>query len=111
MSDAAHSGKAALIAFGQALLEGDDYIEGGETWSAETGWRVYLRTGPKVLMMSAKSARKMAEVYIKAGGRKMPDIAVVIDVLLESAEVVKRKNRDRVVPEQAAEMLPTRGIA
>ena len=92
------------------------YFEVGLTWDQVNGWRVFQRMGDKGLAMAPAEARKLGDIYHKVG--KRPEWRGVTDTMIETlgalrplADEAEQKNRDKVVPEGAAEFMPVEGRA
>jgi hypothetical protein len=91
-------------------------FEVGETWTKGHGWRPYQRIGDKVLIISPDQARGVYATYEKMGSEPqwrgawegMKDIFTELKM---AADECDRKNREKIVPDTAAEHLPSEGTA
>lgn len=91
-------------------------FEVGLIYDPKEGWRVYQRIGDKAIAMAPKQSRGLYETYSKMAQRpewkaiavSMADIWEAFKTLADEAD---EKNRDKVVPEGYAEMMPTMGQA
>lgn len=103
------SGRAALEAWSRDIMQSDS-ITVGEAWEPERGWRccLMLSTG-KTLVMSPREMRKLADAFVKGGGRR-PEIGVaaVLEDMYACAKEMKARNARREVP---VEFMPAAGSA
>lgn len=58
-----------LIEFGEHMMTCGGYIDFGEAWSREYGWRLYMRVHKKMFVMSPRMMRELGEKY-----RDAPDV-------------------------------------
>lgn len=103
------NGREALEAWAAHIMQSDS-ITVAETWDPVRGWRaaIALSTG-RTLVMSAREMRKMADRFSKAGRAAIEaaGIAQVVADMYDVAEVVKRKNARREVPDGIVRDLPS----
>lgn len=110
--------KKALSKFLTALgtaPEGAQF-EVGLTWDQRKGWRVYQRVGSHVLMLGPDDARRMAALYERTAARpewrgRTHGLERTLGELRPLADEAEQKNRERVIPDHAAEFLPAAGSA
>jgi hypothetical protein len=112
------SGKKAWFKFLKAVEAAPpgSQFEVGDTWVKGHGWRPYQRIGDKVLMCTPDQARKIVSIYEDMGKRPewQRGWAEMKDMFLElraAADDCDRKNRERIIPPDAAEHLPAEGRA
>lgn len=111
-------GKKALGEFLRVLAAAPDgtLCQVGDCWTAQDGWRPYFLIGGKMLAMSPGKARKLVETARKLARKPghqagFESLKRHFEALAESADDCERKNRERVIPEDAALMLPPAGRA
>jgi len=103
-------GREAVDEFNRALLTGSS-VEVGQVWDAERRWRVYLGVGPKRLVLAPAKAIKLAREYQRRATARGGDFDKFIGGIVACAKDAKRKNAKRLIPQQAVEMMPSRGTA
>lgn len=89
-------------------------FEVGDTWTQDRGWRPYQRIGDKVLMMSSDQARGLYSTFEKMGREPQwrgtwESMKDTFGELKAAADDCDRKNREGVIPSDAAEHLPAEG--
>ena len=112
------SGKKAWLKFMKALKAagpGADF-EVGDTWIKGRGWRPYQRIGDKLLIISPDDARGLYRAYEKLGQEPQwreawEGMKDLFAELKAAADECDRKNRERILPPDAAEHLPAEGTA
>ena len=87
---------------------GDGFIECGECWEPNSGWRVYMRSGNKALIVAPKIMRRIGKEMVARGSH---DIGKLGRTMVEISAAAKEKQAKRIIPEGAAELLPARGTA
>lgn len=107
------TGKAALHAFALALDNGDGNVGTAVAYDALHGWRVALRTGDSLMFLNHSDARKLGDKFAThAPSGPAHDTARELgQSIVDCSNECRIKNRDRVVPDGYAEILPTRGNA
>lgn len=112
------SGKKAWLKFMQALVTAPEgaQFEVGDSWTKDRGWRPYQRIGDKCLFLSPKQARGLHETFEKMGrDPKWRDawesMKGTVDELKAAANDCDRKNREGIIPPNAAEWTPAEGSA
>lgn len=112
------SGRKAMLQFMRAL-EGAPVgtpFEVGDTWTQLRGWRPYQRIGEKMLIVSPDQARALCTIYEKMGAdpqwaEAWASMKGTFKELRAAADECDRKNRERVVPPDAAAAMQSEGRA
>lgn len=91
-------------------------IEVGVVWDPNEGWRAYVRVGSKALCMGAGQARKMARICLRELSKPenvshRASMGPIFAELGKIANEVRRKNRERVVPDPILAAAPSAGSA
>lgn len=103
-------GREALLAFGDAIINGAGDFECGEMWTLEDGWRAYIRTGTKMLHMPPRGMRKLGESYRDHPGA--PECVVELGkTMIECANAAKDKRDRGIIPDGAVATIPHHGRA
>jgi|GEM_PF-2574153 hypothetical protein len=102
--------KKAFRKFGDACMNAPEgaSLTIGLTWIEAKGWRVMMSIHTSVLMVGAKDARGLADVYDKQHRSpeylgKTTGLEWVAPMLRELADEADQKNRDRVMPPEMLE--------
>lgn len=90
--------------------------EVGLTWDKDNGWRVYQRIADTRLAMDAKMARQFAAIFDKLGAQPewqhvRHGLEETLGALRPLADEADQNNRNKIVPEGAAEFMPAQGFA
>lgn len=113
------NGRKAMRKFGDMCMSAPPgaSLTVGLSWVGDSkGWRVMMQVHTAVLMLSPKDARKLADVYDKQHRSpewigKVSGLEWVAPELRNLADQAEQKTRDKIVPEGAAEHIPTMGTA
>ena len=113
------NGKKAFRKFGNAIMSAPpgSSLTFGLSWVSDTkGWRVMMAVHTSAIMLSAKDARGLAAIYDKHHQSpeyrgKTTGLEWVAPELRKLADEADQKTRDRIIPEGAAEHLPSAGTA
>lgn len=108
----------AFRKFGDACMrapEGANFTV-GLTWVQVKGWRVMMMVHTHCLMLGTKDARNLAAIYDKHHQEpewrgKTTGLEWVSPELRKMADEADQKNRDKILPDDAAEHLPSAGTA
>ena len=116
--------KKAFRKFGDAMMAAGDGagLTVGLSWVGDSkGWRVVMMVTVNgapghALMLDPKSSRALAATYDKHHQEpewrgKTTGLEWVAPMLRELADETEQKNRDRIIPEGAAEHMPSAGRA
>ena len=110
--------KKAFRKFGDAAMSAPPgaTLTVGLSWVEHKGWRVVMMIHTAVLMVGTKDARGLADLYDKYHRSpeyrgKTTGLEWVAPELRSLATEADQKNRDRVMPEGAAEHMQPAGTA
>ena len=114
--------KKAFRKFGDAIMSAGDGagLTVGLSWVGDSkGWRVMMmvtvnETPGHALMLGSKDARNLATIYDKHHQEpewrgKTTGLEWVAPMLRDLADEAEQKNRDKIVPENAAAYMPALG--
>lgn len=90
-----------LHEFGDHMMNSDGPLECGETWSADHGWRTYLRAGSKAIVMPPRAMRKLGEKY-RDHPEATDDVRKLGTTMVECSNAAKNKNERHVIPADPA---------
>lgn len=108
----------AFRKFGQAAMTAPPgaSLTVGLSWAEPKGWRVMMMIHTSALMLGPKDARGLAAIYDKHHlspeylGKKT-GLEWVAPELRKLADEAEQKNKDNVIPEDAAAHMPAAGNA
>lgn len=111
--------KKAFRKFGDACMNAPEgaSLTVGLSWASDgKGWRVVMQMHTSALLLCPKDARGLAGIYDKHHRSpewrgKTTGLEWVAPDLRNLADEADQKNRDKIVPEDAAEHMPTAGTA
>ena len=111
--------KKAFRKFGDAMMRAPEgaSLTVGLSWVSDSkGWRVLMQVHTAALMLPAKEARALAAIYDKQHQApeyrgKTTGLEWVAPELRRLADEAEQKTRDRIIPDGAAEHMPSAGTA
>ncbi len=113
------NGKKAFRKFGDACMNAPlgASLTVGLSWTGDTkGWRVMMAVHTHVLMLGPKDARDLATIYDKHHQEppyrgKTTGLEWVAPELRNLANEAEQKNKDKIIPDGAAEAMTPAGHA
>lgn len=113
------NGKKAFRKFGQMCMNAPPgaSLTVGLSWVGDgKGWRVMMAVHTAHLLLGAKDARGLADIYDKHHRSpeylgKTTGLEWVAPELRSLADEAEQKNRDKIIPDGAAEHMPAAGTA